>query len=342
MKKLLFQKTTVRMTGMYLLVLMAVSLLFSLSLYRVLGTEIDRTYVRSVDFADRFGGFRPNPLQRIEFMEERLAERNSSKDKLVGQLVFINIAVLGAGGILSYGLARRTLKPIEEAHEALERFTSDASHELRTPLTTMRTEIEVALMNDKLNIKDAKLLLQSNLEEVDRLTHLSERLLLLAKLEEDGLPKERTDILDVALKAAGIAATTAQVKDITLVKKLPKKGSAYALVDEASLTELLVILLDNAVKYSPTKTKVTLTATIKAKHIQLSVIDQGIGITPDHLPHIFDRFYRADSSRTGGEGHGYGLGLALAQKIAQLHDTTITVVSEPDKGSTFTVVLPTA
>ena len=330
------------MTGMYLLVLMVVSLLFSVSLYRVLGTEIDRTYVRSVDFADRFGGFRPNPLQRVEFMQERLLERNSSKDALVGQLLFINIAVVGLGGILSYILARRTLRPIEEAHDALERFTSDASHELRTPLTTMRTEIEVALMNDKLNTHDTKLLLQSNLEEVDRLTHLSERLLLLARLEEAALPKENIDIVNVLTKALDVVAPTAQVKNITLVKKLLKKGTTYVLADQASLTELLVILLDNAIKYSANDSKVTLSLQKKNKQLLIAVIDNGIGITPDHLPHIFDRFYRADSSRTGGESHGYGLGLALAQKIAQLHDTTVTVVSEEDKGSTFTLTLPLA
>ncbi len=337
MKKLLFKKTTIRLTSMYLLVLMAVSLLFSSSLYRVLGTEIDRNYSRSVDFAERFVGFRPDPVQRALFLNDRLEDHNISKNKLAGQLLFINIVILSVGGVLSYVLARRTLKPIEEAHEALERFTADASHELRTPLATMRTEIEVALMNDKITTKEAKELLNSNLEEVDRLTHLSERLLLLASLDEDGLPKENVSVESIVTKAVDVTSTSAGAKKIKVTSKISKSPELFVLGDQSSLTELVVILLDNAIKYSNKNTDVTVKVASEGKHLRLSVIDQGVGISSSHLPHIFDRFYRADTSRTGGESHGYGLGLALAQKIAHLHDGEITVTSKEGKGSTFTL-----
>ena len=338
-KKLLFQKTTIRMTGMYLLVLMAVSFLFSISLYRVLGNEIERTYIRAADFANRFGGFRPNPIERAEFMADRLAEKNQSKDKLVGQLVFINVAVLGAGGILSYALARRTLKPIEDAHEALERFTSDASHELRTPLATMRTEIEVALMNKKLTSAEAKKLLESNLEEVERLTHLSERLLLLARLEESGVPLEKMLLSHVLKKAVSVVGPLAEAKKITIRLLDSKAKDVYIYADESSFTELIVILLDNAVKYSGSGTNITIKAAMLHKNVLLEVIDEGVGIAEEDILHIFDRFYRADTSRTGGTGHGYGLGLALAQKIAHLHESDITVTSKKGKGSTFSLEL---
>jgi signal transduction histidine kinase len=162
----------------------------------------------------------------------------------------------------------------------------------------------------------------------------------LARLEEDNLPKERVAITDVAKKAADVVALSAEIKDIKVLTKLPKNENAVVMADESSLTELLVILLDNAVKYSPEKSKVTLKVSFEGKHVVVSVADEGVGISADHLPHIFDRFYRADSSRTGGETHGYGLGLALAQKIAQLHKTTITVTSKQGKGSTFAVQLP--
>ncbi len=342
MKKLLFKKTTVQLTGVYLLVLMIVSLLFSTTLYRVLGTEIDRNYVRTASSADRFIGFRQDPMQRKMFLEDRLDEHDASKSKLVGQLVFINVIILSVGGFLSYALARRTLAPIEEAHVALERFTADASHELRTPLATMKTEIEVALMNDKLDPKQAKLLLVSNLEEVDRLTHLSERLLLLASLDEDSLPKENTSVGLIISKAVDVASSSANAKNINILTKLPMSPELFVIGDESSLTEMVVILLDNAIKYSKKDTNITVKVVQDNKFMNLSVSDQGVGISNNHLPHIFDRFYRADTSRTGGNSHGYGLGLALAQKIAHMHDGQISVTSKEGKGSTFKVSMPLA
>ena len=340
MRSKLFQKTTLQLTGVYLVVLMAVSVVFSMSLYRVLSVEVARNYDRSVDFANRFNGFRGSPLERAEFIKDRLDEKVRSEDRLKAQLLFVNIIVLGSGGVLSYALARRTLHPVEEAHAALERFTSDASHELRTPLATMHAEIEVALMNEKLSAKEAKKLLQSNLEEVQRLTHLSERLLVLARLEEASLPMEHVQLSDALNKSVSVVLPMAEVKNISI--DTDTYTDVMVRADQSSLTELFVILLDNAVKYSSEKTTVRVIVKKTGRQVQIAVVDHGVGIAAADQEKIFDRFYRADSSRTGGATHGYGLGLSLAQKIALLHGAAIRVKSKPGKGSTFTVSLEEA
>jgi signal transduction histidine kinase len=154
------------------------------------------------------------------------------------------------------------------------------------------------------------------------------------------LPKEPVSVHTIVTKAVDITAAQADLKHIKVETKLPKSNDLHVMGDQASLTELLVILLDNAVKFSPKDTKIAVKVHKDLKHVELSITDMGVGITADDLPHIFDRFYRADTSRTSGEAHGYGLGLALAQKIAHLHNGNIAVVSKVEKGSTFTVTLP--
>ena len=114
------------------------------------------------------------------------------------------------------------------------------------------------------------------------------------------------------------------------------------MADDASLTELMVILLDNAIKYSPAKTTVTVSSHLRSGHVYLSVADQGPGIAKADLPHIFDRFYRGDPSRSKGRSDGYGLGLSIARKIAEANHGAIEVTSAVGQGSTFTIKLSTA
>lgn len=343
-KRQLFKSASMRLAATYLVVVMAVSLVFSVTLYRVLSQDLERSFTRSFEVVNRTGFFdtRPAPTQRAIFEQERKAEIDESKQRIIDELIVINLAILVFGGGLCYILARRTLQPIEEAHDALQRFTSDASHELRTPLTTMRTEIEVALMNDKMSVTEAKNLLTSNLEEVDRLTHLSERLLLLARLDETELPMAHTTLDTVLQSALQTTQHRFELKRQTVQYVPSKKSSPEVMADTASLAELFVLLLDNASKYSDKNTVIKLKADKKADSVVVQITDQGKGIAEQDLPHIFDRFYRADSSRTNDEQHGYGLGLPLAKKIASLHRGSISVTSKVGKGSTFTVMLPLA
>ena len=342
MRQKLFQETSVKLTGVYLGVLMMLSLIFSVALFRVSASQLNRNFSRAIDFANRFGGFQQDPVQQNNYIADRVTELSDGRHHLISQLVVLNIIILGSGGVLCYALARRTLEPIEQSHTALERFTSDASHELRTPLTTMRTEIEVALMNPKLTTKEASALLRSNLEEVGRLSLLSERLLTLARLGEESLPKRPVAAYDLVKASIDAAEPSARAKDISIKNLLFKKSRISTLGDATSLTEAIVILLDNAVKYSSSGTTVTVNAIEQHKNLLISVTDQGIGIAAEDVKRVFERFYRADHSRTGSAQHGYGLGLALASKIVAMHAGKINVASVPGKGCIFTIVLPLA
>jgi signal transduction histidine kinase len=235
-------------------------------------------------------------------------------------------------------MAKQTMCPIENALEAQNCFTADASHELRTPLTAMKTEVEVALRDKSMTLTDAKSLLSSNLEEIAKLESLSNALLKVARSQD----KARNDFEELSLPEIITGAyekieTLAKQKSITFSSKLdnPKIRG-----DSASLTELFVILFDNAVKYSPEKSKVAIALAKDKKHAIIQIKDHGIGIKASDIPHIFDRFYRADTSRSKEKINGYGLGLSIAKNIVELHRGKISVSSVAGHGSTFTIELP--
>lgn len=335
-----FHKTSLKLAGFYLAILMIISLFFSASIYQVSVNELERglrrptaTFNRPVDsgFADSI---------RQQLIQERLAAFEEARSRIITRLLFINVFILISGGLLSYYLAVRTLRPIEEAHLAQSRFTADASHELRTPITAMRSEIEVALMDPKLTLKDAKLQLQSNVEELEKLTMLAEGLLRLAHTDNNSIqakPVSASVIADAALERV---STQAKAKSIVLNSNIADQS--YVLAEEISATEALVILLDNAIKYAPAKTEVSLTVSSNQKQVDFAVTDSGPGIAARELQYIFDRFYRTDASRTKQDAKGYGLGLAIAKSIADAHKGSIRVSSVIGQGSVFTLSLPSS
>jgi len=236
-----------------------------------------------------------------------------------------NVAVLVIGGAASLYMARRTLGPIEQAMEAQARFTADASHELRTPLTAMQTEIEVALRDKNMSAQEGRELLASNLEEVNKLRSLSNGLLALANQDKENFvpkPVSTKTILNAATSRTAKAATQKQITIDNRADNLSVHG------DHDGLTQLFAILLDNAIKYSPVGTNIEITSTVKGSNAHISVADHGDGIKPEDLPHIFDRLYRADRSRSKEQIDGYGLGLSIAKKIVELHKGAIDVTSK--------------
>jgi signal transduction histidine kinase len=276
---------------------------------------------------------------RTQFEQERLDAYSEAKERLLARLVMTNIVILVGGGLLSYYLAARTLRPIEEAHEAQSRFTADASHELRTPITAMRSENEVALMDPKLTLEQAKQQLKSNIEELEKLTALSEGLLSLAQRGNTELPGHKILVKNVVNNAVNQVTPLAEKKNISIKTDVLKSATIWA--DEVSITEALITLLDNAVKYSDPSMVVHVTVTRVAKNVEIAVSDTGIGIPGSDLPYIFDRFYRADLSRTKQGTNGYGLGLAIAKNIVDANKGSLTVTSQVGQGSTFTLSLPT-
>lgn len=338
----MFHSTRIKLTAWYLLIIMLVSFSFSLVIYRMTTSELDRIERMQRARVER------------QFPEEiRMAPPNSdaflrpldpaliieTKNRLKMLLAFINLAILivSTGG--GYFLAGRTLRPIKEMLDEQGRFITDASHELRTPLTSLKTEIEVNLRNKKLTLEETKKLLESNLEEVNRLQALSDGLIKLTQYQKgtNGLVFTEVSLGSISNEAIKKVDSLAKNKKIEIVNKI---NDLKIEGNKQTLVELLVIFLDNAIKYSPQKTTIKLTSKKTDNHVLVYIADQGMGIDQEDIPHLFDRFYQADKARTSLGKNGYGLGLSIAKQIVEKHHGLIKVQSQLKKGTVFTVQLP--
>jgi signal transduction histidine kinase len=331
----MFTSATLKLTAWYLLILVTICLIFSFIIFELSTSEIssrlERLQIR-VEGSERTVTL-PGPLTLTDV---RVNQTEEARASIFVGLVYMNLAVVSLGGIGSFILARRTLRPIEEAHEAQSRFTSDASHELRTPLAVMKSEIQVALRDDAMKGTDYRELMSSTLEEVDKLTQLSHSLLQLSRLDYGEI--RRTDRIDLV----------ATIKRSAQSLKIPKARLSYEVPpqpiyvdgDQTTISDLLSILLDNAVKYSPEDSPISVSVSSNGRHCKISVANEGAGISKAELPRIFDRFYRTEKSRSSSQTPGYGLGLPLAKRIVQLHDGTLSAASNPGGRTVFTVQLP--
>ena len=327
----MMRSVAVRLTLIYLGIIMALSISFSVVIYHISSEQLRRTAHPIAGFS----GLIDAPT-RDSIEAGRREEVDNARRSLQGNLIFLNLGTLALGSIISYALARRTLQPIEEAFEAQGRFTADASHELRTPLTAMQTSIEVGLRNPKLTLKGSKELLQSMLDEVKKLSSLSNGLLKLTRNTQE-MPAAAVRLDEVAKEAADQLQLAATQRRIIIRSKVP---TITVRGDFVSIKEVIAILIDNAIKYSPEDTTITLTGEQAGRFGLLAVSDQGQGIKASDMTHIFDRFYRADSSRSRRRVEGYGLGLSIARKIAEAHQGSLEAVSQAGEGSTFTLKIP--
>lgn len=323
----MFKEARLKLTAWYLLIIMVISVSFSGIIYSMVNAEMER-FVR----APRF---RIEEISR-EDQETLLTE---SRGRLILSLTEINGVILIISGTLGYLLAGRTLSPIQKMLEEQKRFVGDASHELRTPLTALKAMLEVGLRDKEMDIKEARKLISESIEETDKLKNLSDSLLELARENSNGqkLKFEKVLVKEVAIEAIKKVESKAKSKKIKIV--LATKGLAVK-GNKDKLSELMVILLDNAVKYSPKNSQIKVGAKENNHNILIKVMDEGPGIEAKDIPHIFERFYRADSARGHREEGGYGLGLAIAKKIVEEHMGKISVESEIGRGSKFKIVLP--
>jgi heavy metal sensor kinase len=227
---------------------------------------------------------------------------------------------------------------LDASFRQIRQFTSDASHELRTPLTVMKGETELVLRRPR-HLEDYQSVLESNLEEIDRMTHIVDELLFLSRAD---MGEVKMESLPVALESLvedihRQATLLGQDRNIEVV--LGTVMPAVVRGDELRLRELLLNLVENAVKYSHPGGKVEIALVTDSRHASLSVSDQGIGIAPEDCARIFDRFFRTDDARAHTK-KGTGLGLAICSWIAESHKGRIDVKSDVGHGSTFTVTLP--
>jgi len=235
----------------------------------------------------------------------------------------------------------RMFARLEQSFSALHRFIADASHELKTPLMVLRVGVERTLTNPRTPPENLEAL-DSTLAEINRMTEMVENLLTLARADEGRaslavLPCDLRELLSEATETAGMLAEGAGLQVTTII---PTQAVALA-VDRNRIRQLLLNLVTNAVKYTPPGGTIALELDDRGDQVVLVVRDTGVGIAPGDLPHIFDRFWRADPARSrSGQPAGTGLGLAITQWIAEAHGGSINVQSRPGRGTSFTVTLP--
>jgi signal transduction histidine kinase len=230
------------------------------------------------------------------------------------------------------------LKSVDSAVIQLRQFVTDASHELRTPLAVLHGETELLLSKSR-NAEEYRQTLCVFDDEFKKLTRIVEGLFTLSMADAGQLHlvREPLYINEVLEETCALAASRGRTRNISIVRDLNQELACTG--DEAFLHELFLIFLDNAIKYSPDGTSIHVTLEIRDGTIQVRFQDQGIGISPQHMPLIFDRFYRA-APLNSGEAQSGGLGLAIAQAIAIAHGGAIECESAVGVGSTFTVKLP--
>ena len=262
-----------------------------------------------------------------------------------GTLRVVLIAAVCVAGVMlvmffvSLFLAGMALRPVEEAWTAQKRFVADASHELKTPLTVILANDRILRSHGEETVDSQSGWLDSTAEEARRMRALVDDMLTLAQSEEGTAApvRERVDLSRL------LTGTLLQLEPVAFEKGVTLDGEIadglFALGDENKLKQLAVILVDNAVKYAPRGESVSVRAEKAGSKIRLSVKNTGSFIAPEDLPHIFERFYRADRSRSS---EGAGLGLSIAAGITEAHGGRISAASDEKTGTEFTVSLPEA
>lgn len=255
-------------------------------------------------------------------------------------LIFIGCITLIVLAVISFYLASWAIKPVALAWQKQQQFVADASHELKTPLTVIHTTTDVILANQHQTINEQRKWIDHIKSETERMSKLVSDLLYLAKIDSN----------EVLLKSASFDLSEAIINAALPLESVFFESGKELVLDiepdlmftgeEERIAQVAIILLDNALKHSPTQTQIMLS--LKKEHEQfiLAVKNKGVGIPPEHLDKIFERFYRADESRARDTG-GYGLGLSIAKTIVSQHHGQISVKSIPNDETTFTVIFPT-
>lgn len=337
----MFQKARLKLTAWYLLIIMLISIIFSCVIFSIVSHQIQGLIHEQNERIKHFeqdlqNGINPPPHPKNEPPMLSTQDLLSQEKQLLITLIIVNGVILIFAGGAAYFLAGRTLRPISIMIDEQNQFISHASHQLRTPIAAMRIDIEGSLLEKHISDQRAREIAGSNLEELDSLQKLTNNLLRLAQVPHSISQQytEKVSLTECIEKACKKVTKLAKNKQITIHKKVEDE---FVKGEMTNLTEAFVVLLENAIKYSPEKTTVTIN-TKKEKHtIKIMVSDQGMGIPEKDIPHIFNRFYRASQAYPQ---EGFGLGLSLAKRIIETHNGSITVTSEVKKGTTFTVLLP--
>ena len=271
-----------------------------------------------------------NPVDQITRSAEQITSRNLSQ-RLPAARTGDELERLSAA-------LNRMIERLEESFQYIRRFTADASHELRTPLTVLRGELEAAAQKPQLNPEVSETI-GSALEETERLSRIVDSLLAISRLDagEAQMERAKLDLAELAVSTTEQMRLLAEDRNINL--SCEAGGRVEIEGDRARLKQVVVNLVDNAIKYTPAGGNVTVKVIAIDDRATLEVADNGGGIPAEALPHLFERFYRVDKARSRQMG-GTGLGLAIVRSIVMAHGGQVTVESTEGKGSRFRVELP--
>ena len=274
-------------------------------------------------------------------LEESRARLAEYLEHLGRSIITADLITIAAGGVLSYLLAARTLQPIKEAVETEQRFFADAAHDLRTPLAVMRSEAEVALRSRTLDAEEARLVITSSLEEINRMSVMVEQMLELAKGGASaGKPASVRQTVDLAALAGSASARMAR-RAAELGIRLVTEAAGPVLVrgNATALERALYNVLENALAYTPRGGCVTVAARRDGNEVLLSVADTGMGIPSEDLPHITEPFFRGDRAR-GVHSGGAGLGLTMVKTTVDEHGGSFHAESRAGSGTAISLRFP--
>lgn len=320
----MFKTARLKLTIYYTLIITVVIVIFSGFLFQLTNERLHQ----NVSLRPRHDN---DPVYE-ELIEHLLSD-------LERNLIFSDLIVIGLASFLSYFLAGKTLKPIQEALDAQEQFSANASHELRTPLSILKTEFEVFQKKKSPSLQQMEKLIQSGLEEIDRMVDMTENLLILARSKKTEIDVQFAPInLSLVIdKVVNKISANAELKAIQIV--VYKPNELYINGNERLLEQVFFNLLQNAITYT-LKGNVMVNAQVK-DNIQITIKDTGIGMSKEDLVHIFEPFYKADKSRTASSS-GVGLGLYIVYEIMKILKGRIQVESELGRGTIVTLTFPQA
>lgn len=326
----MFKSALIKLTVWYTTIVVVLSLLLSVFLFHFATVELreglNNQYTALISNSQDTDG-------RADYNSREFQDRAS---QLYLQLVYFNLMVLLVATTGSYFLARRTLKPIQAAHEAQVRFTAHASHELRTPLAAIRADTESVLLTKKDDARLYKNTLKANLRDVTRIEELANHLLNVARFRSSPYETITVDFRDLVSQASKEIKRTHKKSKINIELS---DSIIKVRCDPIAVRQVVISLLDNSIKYGENK-PIKVVVDVDDKRALLKVIDSGMGISDKDLPHLFEPFYRSASKQE--KNGGFGLGLALAKEIVESSGGSITANSRKEGGSVFSVHLPLA
>lgn len=295
-----------------------------------------------VDFQDETYSYLRVPLKQSPGFVISFVDLHQDREIMGNLLIALTIGGLICLILAYYGsrfMADRAMAPIKKSWQRQQDFVADASHELRTPLTVVQLNLELMKGNPEETVASQSKWLDYSLLETERMSKLVGDLLFLARADSQQQTLEITQFsLDTALHEViesfkPLAETSGILLESSLTSEITFMGDAFR------IKQLLIILIDNAIKYTPSGGQVTVGLQNRDTSVEITVSDNGEGIEPEHLAKIFERFYRVDKARSQ-QKEGTGLGLAIAEWIIQSHHGQVKVSSSPGEGTTFVISLP--